>query len=1096
MAASDNARHIRIALLPGDESGPQLASYVTQTLDLIQRVRRNVIFDVDEHAFGGAALVSGNDSALPQSTLQACQRSDAVLLCACGDKRFGIEPEKGLLRLREQLGAYANVRSIKFPSPQLAELSAFKANRVEAVDITFVRDLTSGVYYGDRKEALGADGEAYDTTSYTRQSIERLARWAGHMAMLHSPPKPVHSIDKANVMATSRLWRSVASDIFQREFAQVPLDHILVDTAAMMLSSNPTALNGIVLTENLFGDILSDQASGMLPSQDLLASASVSALPGGGNNNSPGMFEPLNLKPRKQVVNPTSIIKTVIQMLELSFGLSKEAEALGKALRRTLDPIELIGSHIRTVDLGGSASADDFMTQFLEHLEYNLEAVNSLEMAASPTSAPQPNLSSSIGAERKRPMGVVEKIMTNAGIGLKKPYVVPGEMICVKVDWTVTSELLWGGMEKTYDQMKRPRLFRNDRLWLAVDHTVDPRSNHLPRQRGLIEKAEKFKREAKIIDYLPANTSIMHTDFTRERAQPGQIVVGSDSHTCSAGSMGSLAIGFGAADVVMPMVTGETWFRVPEICRIDFVGQLPFGVGGKDVILHILGVFKRNTIAFQRAVEFGGPGLAELSMDARFAIANMATEFGGMGACFEADEHTATWIAGRSLPEHRDGGLYFRADPDAQYAERRVVDLSQVKLTMALYPNPDNVVTVTEKAGMKLDGCFIGACTTTEEDLVLGALVLEAGLKAGLTPTSHGKRRVTPGSLTIIKNLDRMGVLDFYRRAGFDIGAPGCSYCVGINDVDVAGEGEVWLSSQNRNFRNRMGKGSFGNITCSAAVAASSFSMTVTDPAPLLQQLDRSKAERLLRSWKLTDTVVPTIQEPTPEISSLETPSLLSGGVNLNETVVPHFSSPRVIKSKVQRFGENVDTDAIIPAEFMPGVDDADLGSHCFQYYRPEFREKARNGSRIIVAQHGFGSGSSREDAVRALKGSGVEAVIAQGYAFIYERNQLNMGLFNVRLQDDDFYANVHEDSIIEINKDEKTIRIEGVSKVFSYKQSQIEETLLDDGGVIALYKQYGKKIFRHITITKAKKRKIGNTSLASTDTELTGCGSQRGMDW
>ncbi|EWG51584.1 hypothetical protein FVEG_16815 [Fusarium verticillioides 7600] len=112
--------------------------------------------------------------------------------------------------------------------------------------------------------------------------------------------------------------------------------------------------------------------------------------------------------------------------------------------------------------------------------------------------------------------------------------------------------------------MGRPRPFRNDRLWLAVDHTVDPRANHKPRQKGLIAKAERFRREAKIIDFLPANTSIMHTDFTRERAQPGRIVVGSDSHTCSAGSMGSFAVGFGAADVVMPMVTGETWFRVPE----------------------------------------------------------------------------------------------------------------------------------------------------------------------------------------------------------------------------------------------------------------------------------------------------------------------------------------------------------------------------------------------------------------------------------------------------------------------------------------------------------------------------------------------------
>ncbi|KAL3465074.1 hypothetical protein BJX64DRAFT_275448 [Aspergillus heterothallicus] len=712
------------------------------------------------------------------------------------------------------------------------------------------------------------------------------------------------------------------------------------------------------------------------------------------------------------------------------------------------------------------------MTKLLENFDLYLEAANSADLAASRRtnfSSPTSTSVSSLSVER-RPMGIIEKIMTHAGVGLTRPDLRPGEMICVKVDWTITSELLWAGMEKTYDQMGRPRPYRNDRLWLAVDHTVDPRTNHQPRQQGLIAKAERFRREAKIVDFLPANTSIMHTDFTRDRAQPGRIVVGSDSHTCSAGSMGSFAIGFGAADVVMPMVTGETWFRVPEVCRINFVGKLPFGVGGKDVILHILGLFKRNTIAFQRAVEYGGPGLKELSMDARFAIANMNTEFGGMGACFEADENTADWIARRPHPQHRQGGLYFRADPGAQYVEERTIDLSEVGVTMALYPNPDDVVSVSSKAGMKLDGCFIGACTTTEEDLIVGALVLEAGLRSGLVPVKHGKRRVTPGSLMIIKNLERHGLTSIYRQAGFDIGAPGCSYCVGINDVDVAGEGEVWLSSQNRNFRNRMGKGSFGNITCAAAVAASSFSMEVTDPRWLLDRLDRARFDKLVSTWKSTVKITPEIHEPEPESGNAAPvmESMLDG--------IPKApTSARVIKSRVQRFAENVDTDAIIPAEFMPGVDNADLGSHCFQYFRPEFREKALNGSQIIVAEHGFGSGSSREDAVRALLGSNIQAVIAKGFAFIYERNQLNMGLFNIKLPDQDFYDNVDEGSIITINKDSKAIQIEGYDKLFSYEQSEIEERLLDAGGVMPLYTEFGNAVFRQLTKPKTLKGKTGS---------------------
>uniref|UniRef100_A0A8H7KB12 Isopropylmalate dehydrogenase-like domain-containing protein n=1 Tax=Bionectria ochroleuca TaxID=29856 RepID=A0A8H7KB12_BIOOC len=1042
MPSTIDSHTFHVALLPGDGQGPKLASYVERTLNLIQHIRRDVSFNISTHDFGGAALTAGAGTSLPPSTIDSCRQSDATMICQCGDPRYGIKPEEGLLTLRKELGASVNVRPVRFPSSQVVQ-----------------QNLTGGAYYGPKQEA-GEDGEAYDMTIYSRQTIQRLARLAGTYAMQFTPPKPVHSIDKANVMATSRLWR----------------------------------LNGVVLAENMFGDILSDQAGGILGSPDILASAAVSSIDR--SSTSPGIFEPLNLKPREKLVNPLGVIQAVGLMLELSLGLTAESDALSKAIRRTLDPVELIGSDTRTADLGGIATADEFMNVLLHNLDYYLEAANSAQLAAPSPITSQP--SSPALTVKRRPLSVIEKILTHAAVGLTKPHVDTGDMICVKVDWTITSELLWGGMEKTYDQMGRPRPFRNDRLWLAVDHTVDPRSNHLPRQQGLMAKAERFRREAKIIDFLPANTSIMHTDFTRERAQPGRIVVGSDSHTCSAGSMGSFAVGFGAADVVMPMVTGETWFRVPEVCRINFVGSLPFGVGGKDVILHILGLFKRNTIAFQRAVEYGGPGLKELSMDARFAIANMNTEFGGMGACFEADEETAAWIARRQHPEHREGGLYFRADPDAVYVEERTIDLSTVSVTMALYPNPDNVVPVSEKAGMELDGCFIGACTTTEEDLIIGALVLEAGLRAGLRPKPQGKRRVTPGSLIIIKNLECAGMLEIYRQAGFDIGAPGCSYCVGINDVDVAGEGEVWLSSQNRNFRNRMGKGSFGNITCAAAVAASSFDMVVADPKELLAQLDRERLEGLVKRFRANgEGVTLTISEPEPEAALHTVPKIFDEPSGADDAA-SQFQPSMLVRSKVQRFGENVDTDAIIPAEFMPGVDNADLGSHCFQYFRPTFREKASAGSRVIVAEHGFGSGSSREDAVRALQGAAVEAVIARGFAFIYERNQLNMGLFNIKLQDDEFYHIAQEDSVIVIDKESKTVQIEGYDKVFYYRQSDIEETLLQAGGVLPLYRKLGSKVFRSITMprVKAGKKRAQNGNVKQQPVSLCGSGSDSSIDW
>lgn len=376
---------------------------------------------------------------------------------------------------------------------------------------------------------------------------------------------------------------------------------------------------------------------------------------------------------------------------------------------------------------------------------------------------------------------------------------------------------------------------------------------------------------------------------------------------------------------------------------------------------------------------------------------------------------------------------------------------------------------------MHLDGCFIGACTTTEEELCLAALVLEAGLRSGLRPIRRGKRVVTPGSLIIIDRLKARGLLEIYREAGFEINAPSCSYCVGINDVDVAQPGEVWLSSQNRNFKNRMGKGSIGNITCAAAVAASSFEMKVTSPRDLLSKIDAGRYEQILRP-RSGIAIMPAIEAPRPRVSL--TSALSDNDITSTRPQVP---TPRIITSRIQRFGMNVDTDAIIPAEFMPGIDDADLGSHCFEYFRPDFRKNVASGATIVVAEHGFGSGSSREDAVRALLGAGVECVIAKGFAFICmyrspaspctaqmltgaadERNQLNMGFYSAVVLDDDFYQLAQEGTILSVDKVAKTLTFEN-GRSFTFSHSAIENTLLEAGGVLPLYGRYGKSLFREM---------------------------------
>lgn len=180
-------------------------------------------------------------------------------------------------------------------------------------------------------------------------------------------------------------------------------------------------------------------------------------------------------------------------------------------------------------------------------------------------------------------------------------------------------------------------------------------------------------------------------------------------------------------------------------------------------------------------------------------------ELGGITGVFAPDQITHDYINARARKANKSSSLYFQPDEGAEYAVTFEIDLSKIESFLALYPSPDNVVPVTEKLGMKFDGCFIGACTTTEEELILAALVLQVGLQKNLH-LAPGKRQVVPGSLPIVKKLTELGLVEVYEDAGFTRAAPGCSLCLGMG-ADRADPGETWLSSQNRNFKNRMGQG-------------------------------------------------------------------------------------------------------------------------------------------------------------------------------------------------------------------------------------------------------------------------------------------------
>lgn len=241
------------------------------------------------------ASIDATGVPLTDEALTAAKDADAVLLGAIGGPKWGtgkVRPEQGILKLRKEMGTYGNLRPCFFASESLVDISPLKAEVCRGTNFNIVRELTGGIYFGDRIEDDGS-GYAQDTEPYSRHEIERVTRLAAYLALAEDPPAPVWSLDKANVMATSRLWRKTVTEVMEKEFPKLKLGHHLIDSAAMLMVKNPRALNGVIVTSNLFGDIISDEASVIPGSLGLLPSASLTASPDGkGKCN--GIYEPIH----------------------------------------------------------------------------------------------------------------------------------------------------------------------------------------------------------------------------------------------------------------------------------------------------------------------------------------------------------------------------------------------------------------------------------------------------------------------------------------------------------------------------------------------------------------------------------------------------------------------------------------------------------------------------------------------------------------------------------------------------------------------------------------------------------------------------------
>ena len=349
----------KIVVLPGDGIGPEVTAEALRVLAVVAR-RGGHSFTYDEQLMGGCSI-DRNGVALTPEALAACQASSAVLLGAVGGPKWDdpsakVRPEQGLLALRKGLGVFANLRPVKV-HPALVDSSPLKPERLAGVDILVIRELTGGLYFGQPKGRSVKDGveRAVDTLEYHDYEVKRVVELAFRLAK--DRKKKVTSVDKANVLESSRLWRQVATGIGQAN-PGVALDHMLVDTASMRLITSPGSFD-VLVTENMFGDILTDEASVLAGSMGMLPSASI-------GDGGPGLYEPIHGSAPdiagKGIANPVGTILSAAMLLRHSLHLPGEASAIEEAVHRT------IADGCRTADLGGSLGTSRMTDEILGRL--------------------------------------------------------------------------------------------------------------------------------------------------------------------------------------------------------------------------------------------------------------------------------------------------------------------------------------------------------------------------------------------------------------------------------------------------------------------------------------------------------------------------------------------------------------------------------------------------------------------------------------------------------------------------------------------------------------------------------------------------------
>ena len=615
---------------------------------------------------------------------------------------------------------------------------------------------------------------------------------------------------------------------------------------------------------------------------------------------------------------------------------------------------------------------------------------------------------------------------------------IPGNEIGLRIDQTLTQDATGTMTYLQFEAIGLPRV-RTELSVSYVDHNMlQTDYRNADDHRYLQTVAAKYG-----IYFSRPGNGICHQVHLERFAIPGKTLLGADSHTPTCGGLGMLAIGAGGLDVAAAMGGAPFYLPMPKVLFVRLLGQLGPWVAAKDIILELL---RRLTVkgGVGKVLEYGGPGVATLSVPQRAAIANMGAELGATSSLFPSDEHTRLFLAAQG---READWIPLSADPDASYDEVLELDLTALEPLIACPPSPDNVVAVREVAGLAVDQVCIGSCSNSSvPDLETVAAILR-----GKTVHLNVSLTISPGSKQALTMISRSGALTDLISAGARILEAGCGPCIGMGQAPASGA--ISLRSFNRNFQGRSGTADAQVYLASPEVcAATALRGVITDP----RELGAPPKVSMPRSFVVEDNlIIPPAADPSavkvvrgPNIKPLPTRGPLEETLEGELLLIT---------------GDNVTTDHIMPAgaNILPLRSNIPaLSDYAFTRLDPTFPERARKaGGGFVVGGENYGQGSSREHAALVPMYLGVKAVLAKSFARIHQANLINFGILPLIFMEPQDYERLKQGDILRLARvremlcQGKPLLVENLSQGYAfpvrYELSERQVQMILAGGLL-----------------------------------------------